>query len=346
MAIDPVTLSLLVKAGTTAAKNPKVQKFASKGFLGAVPFGLSKLLGDDDDGLEDVRTEEQKQAAAALQSLGQTGSGAGITLGKAFEGPLGEFEQTSGEKQALGQLQSLFGSQNQQQAEGVFSQAANAKFNPDDPSSGFAAFSRALEKSGGQAQDKLNQQAAITGGVFGSGRGRDTASLQSDIQNQKGQFLTQLFQNQQQVALQGAQGLQDIETQKAQQSAQLQQQAAVERQLKDQQAKSALGEFKRQRSEELARIDLLQAEANRNPFLGVSSIPGSASGFSQLANSVLGEAGKSIGKDPSGFFDSFKGFLSKGGSSTTSPSISGSGSRLLNSAGKFNSDIGSSLGGF
>ena len=79
-----------------------------------------------------------------------------------------------------------------------------------------------------------------------------------------------------------------------------------------------MGEFKRQRGEELRRIDLLSAEANRNPFLGISSIPGGQSGFSQLANSVLGSAGQSIGSDPSGFLSGLKGLFGGGGTASSS----------------------------
>ena len=69
----------------------------------------------------------------------------------------------------------------------------------------------------------------------------------------------------------------------------------MERNLKNQEAQANFNEFQRQRSEELSRIGLLQTEANRNPLLGISSIPGSPSPFSSLINSVLGGVGQSIG---------------------------------------------------
>ena len=235
-------------------------------------------------------TPEQLKSVQGLQNLANTGTGAGITLGEGFTGSLGEFEQNAGEKAALNRLRGLAGGQNADinQARGVFGDAASTSFNPDDPSSGFAAFSRALAKAGREAQDQLNQQAAISGGVFGSGRGRDSASLQADIQNQKGSFLANLFNQSENRKLQGAQGLQGIANQELAFNQQLQQQEAVERQLKDQKAKAELNEFKRSRGEELSRIGLMQ-KSIQNPLAPITT--SSPSLFSQLAPSLIGAVG-------------------------------------------------------
>lgn len=289
------------------------------GLPGGIIGGLAGLFSKKGKGaqLTDQRTEEQKQAAAILQQLAMTGSGGGINLGEAFTGSLGNFDITGLEQQGLSDLSGLFGQgQNQDlaSARSTFQNLADTKFDPSDPSSGFASFSRALQKSGGQAQDRLNQQAAITGGVFGSGRGRDTASLQADIVNQEGSFLADLFQRGRSQQLAGAQGLAGIAGQEQQQTLQRiqasQQFGALQRNLKNQEAQANFSEFQRQRSEELSRIGLLTQEANRNPLLGVSSIPGSPSPFSSLISSVLGGFGQGVGEnfDFGDLSEKFKGF--------------------------------------
>ena len=235
-------------------------------------------------------TADQLKNLDALQGLANTGTGGGLILGEGFTGSLGEFEQNAGEKSALESLRGITGGNNKDlnTSRDVFNSFANTTFNPDDPSSGFSVFSRALAKAGREAQDQLNQQAAISGGVFGSGRGRDTASLQADMANQRGSFLAQLFNQSENRKLQGAQGLQGIANQELAFNQQLQQQEAVERQLKDQKAKAELNEFKRSRGEELSRIGLMQ-KSIQNPLAPITT--SSPSLFSQLAPSLIGAVG-------------------------------------------------------
>lgn len=239
-------------------------------------------------------TPEQRKSVEGLQQLAATGTGAGITLGEGFQGPLGEFEQTQGELAALEGLRGIVGGDNRDlgTARDVFTKAAETKFDPDDPSSGFAAFSRALAKSGSEAQDRINREAARTGGVFGSGRGRDTASLEADLANQRGQFLAGLFGQAETRKLQGAKGLQDLATQEAAFNQQLAQREAVERQLKDAKAKAELSEFKRTRAEELSRIGLMQ-EQMQNPLAPITTT--SPSLFQQLLPAIGTAAGAAFG---------------------------------------------------
>lgn len=302
-----MVLPLLTKAGSA------IGSFASSpAGMSTIAGGLSSLFGGGNDiELEDLRTPEQIAAAKSLQSLAQTGTGAGITLGQGYDGALGSYD-TSGQQQAYNQLQSLYNGQDITQARDVYSKATENKFNPDDPSSGYAAFSRALAKSGQEASSALDREAAITGSRFGTAIGGNKADLAADMQNQRGQFLAQLFNQGENRAMQGAQGLQDIASQQAQLAQYASAQDQYVQQVKDQEAKDALSEFQRTRNEELSRIDLLSAESNRNPYMGVSSIPGSASPFSSLANSVLGGIGSSIGDSIGDGTFSFKN-LFKGG---------------------------------
>lgn len=205
-------------------------------------------------------TPQQRQSIEALMSLASTGSGGGITLGQKYGGDLGYYNQTPGEIDALQGLQGLVSGGDISGARDVYSRMANNKFNPDDPSSGYAAFSRALAKAGGESQDAINREAARTGGVFGSGRGRDTASLQADLANQRGTFLASLFNQGENRALQGASGLQSLVGQQQDLFQQLASQSAIERLLKDQQAKDQYSEFQRTRGEELSRLGLMQEQ--------------------------------------------------------------------------------------
>lgn len=237
-------------------------------------------------------TPEQRQAIQALMSLASTGSGGGINLGKAYGGDLGFYQQTPGELQALSGLQGLVNGQDITGARDVYSRMAGNTFNQDDPSSGYAAFSRALAKAGGESQDALNRQAAISGGVFGSGRGRDTASLQADLANQRGSFLANLFNQGENRALQGAQGLQSLVGTQQNLFQQLASQAEIERLLKDKQAKDRYTDFNRQQQENMTRIGLMQDQW-QNPMAPITTK--SPSGFSQLASTVLNSAGQALG---------------------------------------------------
>lgn len=203
-------------------------------------------------------TPQQRQAIQALMSLASTGSGGGITLGEQYGGDLGYYDQTAGELQALSGLQGLVGGQDITGARDVYARMAGNKFNPDDPSSGYAAFSRALAKSGAESADVLNREAAMTGSRFGTGIQRQKASLAEDLANQRGMFLADLYNQGENRAMAGAQGLQSLVGTQQNLFQQLASQAAIERLLKDQQAKERYAEFGRQREEQLMRLGLMK----------------------------------------------------------------------------------------
>lgn len=228
-------------------------------------------------------TPQQRQAIQALMSLASTGSGGGITLGEKYGGDLGYYTQGAGELQALAGLQGLVGGQDITGARDVYARMAGNKFNPDDPSSGYAAFSRALAKAGAEAADVLNREAAMTGGRFGTGIQRQKASLAEDLANQRGQFLANLYNQGENRAMAGAQGLQSLVGTQQNLFQQLASQAAIERLLKDQQAKDQYAEFNRTRNEQLSRIGLMQ-EQWQNPMGAITKKGPSTFG------AILGEA--------------------------------------------------------
>ena len=286
--------------------------------LGSSIGGMFDGGGGDDNELEDIRTKEQKAAAAALQQLAMSGSFDGINLGEGYGGTLGAYD-TSGQETAYNQLMSLYGGGALGTAQDTMTKLTNLEFNPDDPSSGYAAFSRQLARAGEESSDVLNREAAITGSRFGTAIAGEKADLAAQMQDQSGSFLAQLYNQQQNRALQAAQGLTGLAGQQANIAMSASQQAAMVNAIKDQQAKDAYSEYKRQRAEELSRIDLLQTESNRNPYLGVSSLPGSPSPFSTLANSVLSSLGQDIGGNLSG---SLSGLFNMFGKKTTTPTAS------------------------
>jgi len=261
-------------------------------------------------------TPQQRASIEALMSLASTGSGGGITLGDAYTGNLGYYDQTAGEQQALAGLQSLFSNGSLDQARGVYSRMANNTFNPDDPSSGYAAFSKALAKSGKESADVLNREAAMTGSRMGTGIQRAKGDLAEDLQNQKASYLAQLFNQGENRALQGAQGLQYLAGTQADLYNQLASQAAIERLLKDQQAKAAYSEYQRQQQENMTRIGLMNNQW-QNPMGSITTK--SPSGFSQLAGTILNSAGSAIGTGIGSLFTGgignlFSGMFSGGSS--------------------------------
>lgn len=232
-------------------------------------------------------TPQQRQAIEMLQSLAATGSGGGITLGQQYTGDLGAYD-TSGQQTAYDQILGLIGGQDVNTARNVYNELANTKFNPDDPSSGYAAFSRALAKAGQESSDVLNREAAITGSRFGTGIQKQKAELAEDLANQRGSYLSQLYQQGQQNKLQGASGLQNLASQQGQLAQAASQQAAIINEINNQKALDALSEFKRTRNEELSRIGLAQQQWE-NP-MGVITTKGPST-----FGSILGEISPIVG---------------------------------------------------
>jgi len=228
-----------------------------------------------DQKLEDLRSTDQKTTQQILMELATGGSGAGITLGTPYSGSLGSFSPTSQEQTGLSQLFNQPTSNTAlNQAQDVFSKMSQASFDPSvlDP------FMKAAQRSAQEGSDILDRDAAVTGTRFGTAILGEKANLSENIQNNIQQKLAELFLSQQGVSMQGAQGLAGVGGQQAgmaqQNLANMFNYGALERQLKNQEAQAQYNEFARQRDETLGRVNLLSQEANRNPYMGVSSIPG------------------------------------------------------------------------
>lgn len=240
----------------------------------------------------DSYTPEQRQAIQILQSIANTGSGGGINLGEAYGGSLGNYNLTDLEKQSQQSLsQSLSGNNPyQKQAAGVYSDLANSSFNPTDPSSGFAAFSRQVARSTNQANDVLNREGAITGGRFGTGILKQKADLAFQQSDSLQSALAQLFQQSQSNRLAGANGLQSLFSQ--QQNSANSPLLSLQRDLMNQQAQAQYSEYQRQQNDKNQRLQLLQNTTQ----LGLAPYSvSSPSLFSQLLNVGLGAAGTAAG---------------------------------------------------
>jgi len=211
-------------------------------------------------------TPEQRKSIEALMSLASTGTGGGITLGQQYGGALGSYEQGAqglAGGSALEQLMSGVNDPNSDmgRARGIYSDFADlGKFNPDDPKWGYAAFNKALAKSGEESASAIERESAIQGNRFGTAILGEKADLAENLNLQRQMRLSEIFQGSQQFAALGAQGLTGLANQVADIAGLNIKYDDYQRQLKDQRAKEALDEYKRARGEELARIDLMNQQ--------------------------------------------------------------------------------------
>lgn len=161
--------------------------------------------------LDAMLTPEQKAAMASLADIGQTG-------GDSYTGSLGDFNMTDNQALAnnkLFQLLSAGSPDGYNTARNTLTGMANTKFNPDDPSSGFAAYSREVARATNDSNDVLNREAAITGDRYSTSIGRnkqDLALRQNDLLSSK---LADLYNSAQDRSYNAANALTNLESQNA-----------------------------------------------------------------------------------------------------------------------------------
>jgi hypothetical protein len=239
-------------------------------------------------------TPEQRKSIEALMSLAATGTGGGITLGEEYGGSLGEFNLTDQTKSGLSALQSLLMSSSDKNSDigkartGYENMLGLQAFNPDDPRWGYAAFNKALAKSGAESASALEREAAIQGNRYGTAIGGQKADLAENLNLQRQQALANIWQNSQQIAALGAAGLTGLADQVAQLSGMNITYGDMERQMKDTQALRQYEEFNRGRQEELMRLGLMQDQFN-NPMGTVTTK--SPSTFMRMMGEILPEIG-------------------------------------------------------
>ena len=236
---------------------------------------------------QDLRTPEQLRAQKILLQMASSGN--------PFTGSLGDFSLTGIEQTAGDQIRRNLGTVNPaiSQAQGFLTNLAGQGFNPEDPS--FQAFERRLARSTRDQADVLNREAAITGNRFGTaiaGEKADLAERQSDI---LAQTLGNLFNQAQGRSLGASQALgslglqsEDLEQSQLNQALNF---GALERGLRDAEAKSRYNEFLRQQQ---TKFSSAGAVLGASPQLGVREIE-TQSPFSQLLNTISFGVGQKLG---------------------------------------------------
>lgn len=254
--------------------------------------------------LEPMLTPEQKQAQQLLMQLANTGQIAGLTTGDQYTGAMGSYTPTGTEQLAGNRIYDLLNSGNPdalKTAESTFTGLANNKFNPDDPSSGYAAYQRQVARSTSDANDVLNREAAITGNRFGDrilNSKRDLAMQQSDLLSTK---LADLYNSAQDRSLQGAQGLTNLanvsDTMQLNRIKTGMDVGNLQRLLDTAKAQDQYSEWQRARNERLGTsVNAANSVWNRNVPYGLQSLTTTQqTPWGMLLNAGLGAAGTALG---------------------------------------------------
>lgn len=228
---------------------------------------------------EALLTPEQKQMMTLLSQLGGTGSAGGITLGDQYGGSLGNFDMSGIESMGGNRLMELLNAGTPEgigTARNTLTGLANNKFNPDDPTSGYAAYQRQVERSAQGVNDNLNRDAAITGDRFSSTLGRqkaDLAAQQSDVLASK---LAELYNTAQDRSLNASNSLASLENTNENinqnRIGSAFQYGGLERMLKTAEAQAKYGEFQRARTEKLGQFDVAKNLLGQKFEWGVPSV--------------------------------------------------------------------------
>ena len=213
--------------------------------------------------LEPMLTDEQKQAQTQLMNLGQLYDLSGF-----------DFNMTPTELTGNNILSQYLSSGTPQldTASSVLTDMANTQFNPDDPSSGFAAYKRQVARATKDADDVLNREAAITGSRYGTSIGQNKADLAAQQSDMLASKLAELYNTSQDRALSAAGGLLDVQnlenslTQNKLMAAY--QYGSLQRDLTNQKAQLAYEDWQRAENE---RVSGLNSVWGRNVDYGMKS---------------------------------------------------------------------------
>jgi hypothetical protein len=288
--------------------------------IGAVAgglFGGSKKKSVELDPYAGM-TPEQKQAMQLLQQFGATGQIGNFQAGEGY-GNLGDFDfgMTGIEGMGQDQLYNLLSSgtgADMSTASRTLTDIANQQFNPDDPSSGYGAFSRQVARAGKTASDVLNREAAITGGRFGTGIQRQKTDLAAQMSDQLGSKLGELYSEGQRNKLAAAGGLAGI-AQAQEQINQNRIQSAYqygqrERELKNAKAQLAYDDWQTARKERMSSISGLSTVLSKGTtpmWGGTTQEYSTPTGFQSFMNSMNGSSGGAGGSSLMSLLSMFGG---------------------------------------
>jgi hypothetical protein len=275
-------------------------------------------------------TPEQRQAMALLQQFGSTGQLGDFQAGQGYDFSgfnygLNPTEITGGNlldsNLAAGPATGITDAQN------ALTGMVNAKFDPTDPSNGFAAFQRQLARSTKQSSDAMAQNAAITGNRFGTQIGKDYVNLAAQQSDQTASKLADLWQQTQANKLSAASGLNSLATsQEAINQNKIQQAFAIGQQqqaIQNQKAQASYDDWQRARNERLSSINSLGTVLSRGttPVLNTGMDgPNSytydvtkPTAFQSLLDSFSGSSGGAGGSSIMSMLQSFGGMFGGGG---------------------------------
>lgn len=250
--------------------------------------------------LEPMLTDEQKSAQTQLMNLGQLYDLSGFN-----------FNMSPQELKGSSLLNNYLvsGTENLDTAADTLTDIASQTFNPQDPSSGFAAYSRQVARAGKQASDQLSRNAAITGSRFSTSAGKDQVDLAAQQSDMLASKLGDLYQNTQAQKIAAAQGLGQVQELQNQitnnKISAAYQYGTRQRDLQNQKAQLAYEEWQRAENQ---RVSGLQSVWGKNVDWGQKSYSySSSSPWSSLASSLLSAAGTGIGTAVAGPIGGFLG---------------------------------------
>lgn len=229
--------------------------------------------------LEPMLTDEQKQAMSLLQQFGATGKLGDFQAGQGYDFSgfnfgLNPTELAGGslldQNLASGPAAGITDSQN------ALTGIVNAKFDPTDPSNGFAAFQRQLARATQTSADAIARNAAIGGSRFGTQIGKDYANLGAQQADTTASALADLWKQTQQNKISAASGLnsiansqENINQSRIQQAFQI---GAQQRDVQNQKAQAAYDDWQRARNERMSSINSMTNVMNKNVEYGLKSI--------------------------------------------------------------------------
>lgn len=297
--------------------------------------------------LEPMLTPEQQEAMRLLMQYGQTGQLGNVQAGQGYQGSLGNYQMTGTEQMSLDNLNRLLQGGTPTSlatAERTLTGMADNTFNPQDPSSGYAAFQRQLARATGESNDLINREAAITGSRFGDrilNTKSDLAMQQSDLLASK---LAELFNAGQNRALTASQGLTNlagvgnqIQLDNIRAGTDI---GSLQRLLDTAKAQAQYGEWQRARQERLGAIGGVTDVFNRDIPYGLKSYTDTSSTpWGTLLNAGLTAAGTALGGPIGGMIGNTVGGMVTNASGIGSGNVAGTGIFGTRLGGKTQSEL-------
>jgi len=242
--------------------------------------------------LESQETPEQKNARKQLAAMS----------GSTYGGALGSYDMTDIEKQGLGKLQAILS-----QAQPITSRLGSEEvqrvlgtsaYDPYAEKGIYSGLKRNVMKEAGEAENILNRQAAMTGGLRSTGLETEKGKLVQETSGKLSDILGQLYQQYGNQRLQAAQlgsqmGAQEQQQELAEVQAS-QTMGNLERMLKDAEAKDKYAAWQNEQGQKLKS---LSATLGYQPQYGLNQLPTyEANPWTKLIDTSIDIFGKNLGK--------------------------------------------------